>query len=446
VVLAAHRARTRSYRDGTQELFETCPTSQSTRTLGHLLTAWVPATLALVFLTVQTVAFTQGVTFVYGHVGARQIAALLGAVVLCIGATALGVALARWAPWTLVPVAAVIAVGFVSTRLATSGDRLTEPLRQLSTWLNDPDTNLRFTAPHWLAHHLWIVALVGVVATLAVLRDRRRPAVIAAGAVFVLAALASAVVATRPVDTSDARRIAALIDEPEAHQVCVDAAGLPVCAYAGDGALADHFAAEIAPVVAAAPPGALAGWAVRHGWDVDPDDLDPEVRRLLEVDSRDRPIIPISLLGHDAADQGARFWVALTAVGITEDTTPGSTLNVGHQARGVIAFWLATRGVDAETAAAMTSFVDDPGESGSGGSRPWPDDCYAGPAPVSWALTDLDAARLLIAAPESEITELLHADWDHLTGRGTTTDELLSAAGLGPVTPREGFTRGGQEC
>lgn len=446
VVLATHRARTRSSRDGTQELFETCPTSQSTRTLGHLLTSWFPAAIAVVFLTLQTAAFTQGVTFVYGHVGARQIAAVLGAVVLCIGATALGVALARWAPWTLVPVAAVIAIGFVTTRLATTGDRLTEPLRQLSTWLNDPDANLRFTAPHWLAHHLWILALVGVVTMLAVLRDQRRPAVIAAGAVFVFAAVGSAVVATRPIDASDARRIAALIDAPEAHQRCVDAAGLPVCAYAGDGGLADHFAKVVAPVVAAAPPGALDGWAVRHGWDVDRSELDPEVRRLLDVDSRDRRVIPISLVGDAAADEGARFWVALTAVGITEDTTRGATLSVTNQARGVIAFWLATRGVDAETATAMTSFDENPGQASSSSDRPWPDGCYAGPAPVTWALTDLDAARALIAAPVGAISELLHRDWDRLTDQATSTDELLVAAGLAPVAPRDGFTRGGQEC
>lgn len=446
VVLAAHRSRTRSVRDGTEELFESCPTSQATRTLGHLLTGWVPAVIAGIFLTATTLLFTQGVTFVYGHVGARQVGGLLGAVVLCIGATVLGVALARWAPWTLVPVVAVIAIGFSTTRLATAGDRLTEPLRQLSTWLNDPDRNQRFTAPHWLAHHLWILALVGVVGALALLRDRRRPGVIAAGALFAIAACASAVAATRPIDASDARRIAALIDEPAAHQRCVDAAGLAVCAYAGDGALADHFATEVAPVAAAAPPGTLDGWAVRHGWDVELNELDPEVRRLLRSDPSDRQVIPIQLVGDPAAAQGARFWVALTAVGITRDTRDGSTLDLSDQARGVIVFWLATRGVDADTAAAMTSYEENPGAASSDSSLPWPDNCYAGPSPVTWALTDLDAARLLIAAPESAIAQLLDTQWEHFIDPSTSTDELLDAAGLAPVAPREGSTREALEC
>ncbi|MGH9274951.1 MAG: hypothetical protein ACRDZU_09925, partial [Acidimicrobiales bacterium] len=292
VVLATHRARTRSTREGTQELFDSCPTSHTTRTIGHLLTAWLPGLLAVLFLTAETVVFMQTTTVAYGDVGARQIAALLGAAVLCVGATALGVALARWAPWTLVPVAAVVAIGFASTRLATSGDRLTEPLRQLSTWLNDPDRNLHFGAPHWLAHHLWILALVGIVAVLAVLRDLPRPRVLAVGAVLVVAAVASAIAATRPIATTDARRIAALIDDPAAHQRCVTAGELPLCAYPSDVELVEHFAAEVAPVAAAAPRGAFGEWSVRHGTDLRRDDLDPEVRRLLRTDADPGQFIP----------------------------------------------------------------------------------------------------------------------------------------------------------
>lgn len=449
VVLAAHRARTRSTRDGTQELFETCPTSQTTRTVGHLLTGWVPASIALVFLTAMTVLVSRNATAGYGHMGARQVAALLGATVLCVGATALGVGLARWAPWTPVPVVAVIAIGFGSTRLATAGNRLTEPIRQLSTWLNDPDRYVRYTAPNWVAHNIWILALVALVATLALARDLHRPVLTIAGATFAVVAVVSAVAATRPIDATDAARIASLIDEPEAHQRCVDAADLAVCTYPSDAELANHIATEVAPVAAAAPPGALAGWTVRQDADLDRTELDPEVRRLLSSDRGGERLIPMAMSTRPDADEGARFWVALTASGVADDITKGTVLSLDHQARGVVALWLATRGAAADTAADMTSTGlsdHDSANYSSNDWRPWPDSCYAGPAPVSWAFTDVDAARQLLAVPEAEVAEVLRSDWGRFTDRATSTDELLAALGLEPVAARAGTTPSGEGC
>jgi hypothetical protein len=203
-------------------------------------------------------------------------------------------------------------------------------------------------------------------------------------------------------------------------------------------------------VVVAAPPDALAGWSVRQDTRLDRSVLDPEVRRLLTPERDDRQYIPLDkVVGRSAASEGARFWVALTAVGVTEDITDGAVLSLDHQARGVVALWLATRSVDAQTAAAMTSTdaaTHDSGNYVSDFGRPWPDRCYAGPAPVTWALSDLDAARLLLAAPERAVRDLLRSNWDHLTDRDTSTDELLVALGLEPVPPRAGSTVGGGEC
>lgn len=450
VVLAAHRARTRSTRDGTQELFGTCPASQGTRSLGHLLTGGAAAVVALVFLAVMTLLLSVNTLGSISDIGARQIAAILGAALLGVGATALGVMLARLAPWTLVPVAVVIAIGFGSTRLATAGNRQTEPIRQLSTWLTDPEELVRFTAPPWLAHHLWILALVGLVAVLALLRDEGRPPVLLVGAAFAVLAATSAVAATRPIDTSDAQRIASLINDPEAHQRCVDAAGLPVCAYGPNRELIEHIAATITPVVLAAPRGSLAGWSVRQDTEVDRGELDPEVRRLLTPEPEDRRYIPMDkVIPRRASREGARFWVALTAVGVTEELAQGSPGHLDHQARGVVALWLATRGASADTAAAMTSTLKGSHDSSNfvdEYSRPWPDICYAGPAPVSWAFTDVDAARALLDVPEQKVRSVLHSGWERFIDPATTTDDLLRAVGLEPVPPRPGSTIVGGEC
>ncbi len=138
---------------------------------------------------------------------------------------------------------------------------------------------------------------------------------------------------------------------------------------------------------------------------------------------------------------GARLWVALTAVGVTEKRSGSQVASLEGEARGVIALWLAARGVDERTALAMTTFDSGADTTGANYYRPWPDSCYAGPTPVIWAATDLDAARLLIAAPEDRIHELLQSDWSHWTNRRTSTAELLEAAGLDPVADRPGRTR-----
>lgn len=442
IVLATHRARTRSRRDDLDELFDTCPTTSGTRTVGHLLTAWLPALVILTFLGLLTAVSIQGFAFRYGEMGPQQAALIAGSILLGVGGTALGVALARWAPWSLSPVVALIAIAFASIHLATRGANIAEPLRQLSTWLGDAPVDLRYTASNWIAHHLWVATLVALVTLAAIAREHWGPRLATATAVAVVAAVASAVLATRPMDASDARRIASLINDPAAHQECVPAGDVPVCVLPGDEPFARHLAKAIRPVAEAAPPGALAGWAVRYGYDVKPSDLDPRVQALLEPRRGAERIIPMQVVAHPAADEGARFWTALAATKILD----GSRSSLGGQARGVVALWLATRGADAATAQAMTSYyaTTDPGDPKR--NRPWPDSCWAGAAPVTWALSDLRAARLLLAAPEAEVRRTIWAEWDRLIDPATTTDELLGTLGLPPVGPPEGRTRAGDDC
>ncbi|MEO7430191.1 MAG: hypothetical protein ABIY48_12500, partial [Acidimicrobiales bacterium] len=313
VVLAAFRARTRSRRDGVDELFTTCPTSDGTRTVGHLFTAWAAALTGLAFVVVLVAMEAQGSPTLFGDVGARQIGAVLGAALLCVGAVCLGVALARWLPWTLVPIAAVAAVGFGAAHLATRGTRTTTPVRQLSTFLVDPELDLRLTAPHWVAHHLWILALVLMVAVVALLRDRRGPAVVGAGLLAVALAVASGVAATRPINSDDARRIAALVNDPS-QQPCIDAGGLAVCTYKGDDELANALAGTVKLVAASAGPGALDGWSVRQGAATRRRNLDPEVLALVGEPVTDH-VLPIKFNAHPLALEGLRLWAGLAAVG-----------------------------------------------------------------------------------------------------------------------------------
>ena len=114
---------------------------------------------------------------------------------------------------------------------------------------------------------------------------------------------------------------------------------------------------------------------------------------------------------------------------------------VAGQARGVLALWLATRGLDAEATSRLTT-------ARSGGSRPagapgafdrgyvdWP--TYCGITPVVWSARDLAAARSLVAAPEPAVRSVVHGGWERWRNPRTSTDELLAALGLSPVGPVE---------
>ena len=445
VVLASFRARTRGRRDGTEELFESCPTSQATRTAGHLLTSWAPAIVALVFAAGLAGLVGLGAATTYGPVGARQAAAVAGTAVLAVGATFLGIALARWVPWTLAPVVAVIAIGFVAAELATQGTRTTDPRRLLSTFIVDPEIDVRLTAPNWLPHHLWIVGLAALVAVLAVLRDRRGPAVLGAGLLAVGVAAASAVAATQPIDLADARRIATTIADP-AQLPCTDVDGFAVCTFAADDDLRTDLAETVRPVAAMAPRGALEGWSIHQIADSRWQNLDPEVVALLgDIPAPDPHVIPIEFTGHPLALEGLRVWTGLAATGALDTRPRGDiTLGIRGQARGTIALWLATRGADREVQLDLTS-LGGPDRAARDTIRPWPDSCYAGSPPVQWADTDVLAARSMLALDEDEVRRVLHTDWARFTDRATTTDELMAALGLEPVG-LAGQTSGGSAC
>lgn len=441
-ILASFRARTRGRRDGVEELYTTCPASEGTRTTAHLLTAWAPAVAAFLFGVAMAAAVSTTTVATYGDIGGRQLGALLGAAFLGLGATSLGVALARWLPWTLVPIAAVIAIGFGTAAFATHGTRTTDPRRMLSTFLVDPEVDVRLTAPHWLAHHLWILSLVGVVAVLALLRDRRDARTLAAGAAVVAIAVTTAVMATRPIDAADARRIAALVSDPSALP-CRDVGGFAVCTFEGDDALAASFVEAVEPIAAAAAPGALSGWSIQPALSTSWTNLDPQVQQLAGTPpNRDR-VLPVEYSGHRYGLEAIRLWAGLAAAGAIGDPTTELTTSIRGQARGAIALWLATRGADREVQLALTSnaVID----SAHDGTRPWPDTCFGGDIPVQWAETDVIAARRMLSLPEADVLAVLHPAWEHFTNRRTTTDELMAALGLDPVGV-DGQTSGGSAC
>lgn len=438
-VLAAFRARTRGRRDGAEEIFTTCPTGEDLRSVGHLGSGVVAALAATITAGATLVAVVSRASVTYGAFGSREVANLVVPAVLGLGGVALGVALARVTPWTIVPVAAVIGIGFATANLATTGTRETEPARQLSLWLGDLELDRRFSAPHWAGHVGWIVGLTVLVGLLAVLVDRRPPAIVAAAVAVAVATIGSGWAATRPIAPASAEEIAALLADPRAAQTCDEVGPISVCTFPGEADLRERYVAEVAPVVAAVPAG-LEPLTIRYGAEVATEDLDPAVLALLPEPVAEPGLVPLEMTGHRAAYEAARLWVALEATGIAEDSRPGAPAEVRGQARGVLALWLATRGAGDGARRGLTSFAEHP-EEGSPGNRPWPDPCVAGPAPAIWAASDVAAARSLTELPDDVVEAVVAERWDRLVDPATTTDDLLADAGLPPLGEPRGRTR-----
>ena len=435
-VVAAHRNVTRSKRDRAEELFASCPASASARGLGHLGSAMVPAIGLAVFVVVCGVTAVFHTYDLHAAPTWDHLAIVLAAPVLGVGGAVLGIALGQNLRFGLVPIAAVIAVGMVSLKLATTGDPGWNPLAQLSTFPPLSGASSVFdNAPAWW-HLAWIVGLTGLVAAATLLRsERRRQVAIAVGAFAVVVAV-SGIGATRPMAPGAAALIADRVARPAAHQDCfASSPRVRVCAYSQYGELGERLAKEVAPVAAALPQ-TVHEVTLRQTYEDDIKELPPEVRRLL---SAAPPGLapgeaPAGYSNDAAARQGARIIVALAAlrmpVELPDDNVP---LVVAGEARGAVALWLAARGLDVNGqmrfATPQIGGSADPFDRGN----PWPIECES--APVVWSAQDLEAVRRMMAAPEADVAAVVTDRLDHWADPATGTDELLAALHLSTGRP-----------
>ena len=432
-VLAAHRAVTRARRDGAAELFDACPADPTARTVGHLLAGVAPVAVLTLFFGLLTLLMAWRSHLVYGPIGWSSAFDVGAAIALGAGAVALGVALGRWVAFPLAPVMAVVVVGFGMIAISEVGGRDWNPLVPLSTAPSIEGPSPLFVSRPTAAHLLWIVALVAVVAVVAVSRDRRdRTLGLVAGGVVALA-LVAGIATTRPMSTSDATLIADRVAHPEAHQRCETVATVAVCLFDLHRPLLDVFEDHLRAVAESLPPG-HAPLTIRQVYEGRLAELPPEVRRHLTAADLRRPAgeLPLGDTGDVGIDQG--FDVALTAVGLP--TRPDAELRpvvVAGQARGVVALWLAARGLEGADAHSVTSSPEPASSSAYDRGSLEVGDC-ATPA-VVWSEQDLRAVRTLLTLPADDVTPVLHGQWERWVDPGTGTDDLLAALGLPPVGP-----------
>jgi len=436
VVVASHRAVTRSVRDGTEEVFGVCPTRPDTRTIGHLVAAWVPLVVAAVFLATFAAALLVRAPGLHGGLTADNVGDVVGALLLCLGGAALGVALGRWIRFGLVPIVAVVGVAFLSTGISGIGGHGWNPFVQLSTAPTIEAPSPVFADRPVTAHALWIAALTGIVAVVAVLRHRRDRLLLMVGGGAVALALVAGIGATSEMPAASAARIADLVSRPEAHQDCADLTGrVEVCVFPLHAEYLDRVVADASPV-AAALPAEVGRVTIRQVYGRSTEQLPPEVRRRLILPLDDRPReIPLKEFDELGTFTGVRRDLAQFAVGLP--TAPDDALMpmvAAGQARGVVALWLSVRGLERADQLRRTTVPNpdatDPFEQAS---LDGVGQCSV--PSVVWSAQDLAAVRAMIDLDEEVVAAALESGWERWIDPTTGTDELLEAVGLPPAGP-----------
>lgn len=446
-VIAAHSAITRDRRSGAEELFAACPTDKSRRVSSHLISSWVPAVAMAVFVIASSASVAHNSPNLYGHFDSRSLADALTAIVLVVCGAFLGTALGRWAPWQLTPVIVVPALVPLILGLGNIGDPHWSNLRQLSSWPRYPDHDLIFTAPRIWWHIVWLAGLGALTGAIALGRERRPRALVPTAASIAALTLLAGIVESRPMSSHDAGQLASMVAEPYKHQTCRSEGRATACVYRGYEGLLERTMANIAPVVNSTPH-SVAKVRFRQEFDGDLATLGPEVgREIQRIHRNDSETVGDLLLGYSTTAEAIaalRLSAGLDAVSLpTRPTERGVPLVIAGQARGVLALWLAGRGMSVENAQSLASHHhsddDDPNVTPSALDlgMAWPDPCFAGSPPVAWSAQDLEAARMLMARPESEVNALFEKSWEHFIDPATTTDSLLSDAGLRPLGPSD---------
>jgi hypothetical protein len=256
VFLAAHLGATRSFRHGTDELYEGTVTTPAQRTAGHLLSVLWTIGLS-VLLVVAGLLYLVALRAV-----ARPdpVELLTGPSLVVFGGT-LGVALARW--WRAALAGPVGVVGLAAMEIflvwqtsAGRSDTDPNPVRWLAPWVpiavaGDPPRELVVRPSAW--HLVFIVSLALVAGGVALLRAGVRPnrVAVTAGALVVVVVAAAAQV--RAPTASQRHALADLLVHPERYQVCQTRMGVRYCAYRAYEGWIDRWAAAVTPVMSRVP-------------------------------------------------------------------------------------------------------------------------------------------------------------------------------------------------
>lgn len=442
VIVATHRNVTRSRRDHTDELFDSCPASSGQRVGGHLLTAIVPIAVSTLFVTSTLLAVSVVVDDIYGPVDRRVFAdAAIAGVLLPAGAIGLGVFLGRRVRFALAPFIVLAVIAILDLEM---WDRGLDGRGWLATGIASGGIDFIYVEPPVIGRLVWFSGLIVLMAGLAFTATNwsRTRLLVSAG---VLVSALGLVATVRPMTDATADRLAEYVIAPDAHEVCerltVD---VEVCAlrpYSEHGA---NVAARIAPVAAALPRDTFATPITMRllvGEHID--QLPDQVQQRIVPTPIPAGTVGMPFTHHEGSLDAARFILAATAVGIPTGGDAPENVLVDGEARGVIMLWLTTTGLTDSEALDLLEPDEYNENSPSGRGHVWPGVCGA---PVQWAPQDIAAARILVGLDRGDVAAIVAEQWQHWVVPGTTTDELLVAVGVGPIGPPDQIEPLGSPC
>lgn len=240
VLLAAQLATSRLRRDELEPLAGILPTSALTRTAGLLAGLVWPALAATLWC-----AGGLAVLALAGGVGRPAVGDVLAPFATVLVAGAIGVAIGRWLPWAVAGIASLpcLLVGLIVLTQAWYERPLTRRLLPTPDWFPSPGEGWIETWPRDLGLHLLYVLLIaGVLAGIALLRDRRGVAIVGGLA----ACLAGTVLAAGQLLAvwDDPDRVASLVrdvQDPDRRLRCAAEDGIEVC-------LPDGYASWATPI------------------------------------------------------------------------------------------------------------------------------------------------------------------------------------------------------
>jgi hypothetical protein len=256
VFLAAHLGATRSFRHGTDELYEGTVTTPAQRTAGHLLSVlW---TIGLSVLLV-----VAGLLYLVAlHAVARpDPLELLTGPSFVILAGVLGVALARWWRAALAGPVGVVALAAIEIFLAWQtqagrSENNPNPVRWLAPWVpisvsGAPPRELVIRPTGW--HLVFIASLAFVAGSVALLRAGVRPSRVAVTAGALALAVVAASAQVRAPTPAQRKQLAQVLVHPERYQVCQTRMGVRYCAYRSYAGWIDRWATAVTPVISRVP-------------------------------------------------------------------------------------------------------------------------------------------------------------------------------------------------
>ena len=439
-LIATNLAALRSRREGTDELYDSLPTSATARTAAHLASG-----LATVPVAALVLGGYIAIKLASDPIGSPNMAELLVGPLLVAGAAMLGVLAARWAPHPMVAPLVIVATVFVQGKLSESE---ASPFRWMAFSADGVglDDGIAFPGPvDW--HVLFLLGTVAIAAGLALGRHgfSRGVTTFLVGAVAVSAVAAFA--QTRPLSDAAARQQAAVLTAPEL--TCEVRGGVRYCVEPGYEVRFGQWDAPVQAVLARVPGDVRDRGLVvsmREPNVVGNTDCSP--KPMLEmVSSRTRALVtPEQVWPADNAVHPWRYWpwdpgcsftdhgtvltgqVGLWAVGLPPAQAATPPCVAAGQARSVLALWLAGQST-AGAPGALEEVLRTSERLGSVytirfDSNNWPN------WGVSFAHGDIVTALALLELPADDVGRVVLQHWDRLTDPSTPSSELASLVGV----------------